>query len=158
MKDVNRKDVYSEGLARRPENLTRRDVIRTKIKEIEESIQLVKDNLPDNFADFSGLGLIKDGIYKRLEFAIESVFDICEIINSDLNLGIPTDDESILDNLFKAGVLKEEIREKLKSMKAFRNILVHQHGKVDDALAFQILNQHIDDFSIFIDFITDFLG
>jgi uncharacterized protein YutE (UPF0331/DUF86 family) len=151
MKDVNRKDVYSESL-------TRRDVIRTKIKEIEESIQLVKDNLPDNFPDFSGLGLIKDGIYKRLEFAIESVFDICEIINSDLNLGIPTDDESILDNLFEAGVLKEEIREKLKSMKAFRNILVHQYGKVDDALAFQILNEHIDDFSIFVEFITDFLG
>jgi hypothetical protein len=34
------------------ESLTRRDVIKTKIKEIEESVQLVKENLPDNFTDF----------------------------------------------------------------------------------------------------------
>jgi len=42
------------------------------------------------------MGLIKDGIYKRVEFAVENVFDICAIINTDLVLGVPSDDEDIM--------------------------------------------------------------
>ena len=46
----------------------RETLIRTKIKEIEESLRLVEENLPDTFEEFSRLGLVKDGIYKRVEF------------------------------------------------------------------------------------------
>jgi len=38
----------------------RKEIIRTKIKEIEESIELVGENLPDTFEVFSSMGLIKD--------------------------------------------------------------------------------------------------
>ncbi|MFO7966480.1 MAG: hypothetical protein R6U44_02655 [Archaeoglobaceae archaeon] len=41
----------------------RRDIIRTKIKEIRESIRSVEENLPDTFDEFAELGLVKDGIY-----------------------------------------------------------------------------------------------
>jgi uncharacterized protein YutE (UPF0331/DUF86 family) len=135
----------------------RRDVIRTKIKEMEESIGLVEEHLPDTFEDFSGMGLIKDGIYKRIEFAIENVFDICAIINTDLELGIPSSDESIIENLVKGKILSEEMKEKLKSMKGFRNIVVHRYGRTDDKLAFSILKGNIQDFYAFIKRIEEFL-
>ena len=128
----------------------RKEIIRTKIKEIEESIELVGENLPDTFEEFSSMGLIKDGIYKRIEFAIENVFDICAIINTDLELGIPGDDEEIVENLVKNTILSEEMREKLKLMKGFRNIVVHRYGKIDDNLAFEILKKNIRDFYDFI--------
>jgi uncharacterized protein YutE (UPF0331/DUF86 family) len=128
----------------------RKEIIRTKIKEIEESIELVGENLPDTFEVFSSMGLIKDGIYKRIEFAIENVFDICAIINTDLELGIPGDDEEIVENLVKNTILSEEMREKLKMMKGFRNIVVHRYGKIDDNLAFEILKKNIRDFYDFI--------
>ncbi|MEN4017431.1 MAG: DUF86 domain-containing protein [Methanobacterium sp.] len=60
----------------------------------------------------------------RMEFAIQNVFDICAIINADLELGIPADDKEILDNLVENKVLSNEMKEKLKLMKGFRNILV----------------------------------
>ena len=41
----------------------RKDFIRTKIKEIEESLKLVEESLPDTFEKFLDLGLVKDGIY-----------------------------------------------------------------------------------------------
>lgn len=56
-------------------------LIRTKLKEIEESIGLVEAHLPTTFGAFSQLGLVKDGMYKQLEFALENIFDICAIIN-----------------------------------------------------------------------------
>ena len=120
------------------------------MKEIEESIRLVEENLPDTFEEFSDLGLIKDGIYKRIEFAIENVLDICAIINTDLELGIPHDDKDIIENLVKKKILSEEMREKLKEMKGFKNIVVHRYGRIDDNIAFEILKENLPDFYAFI--------
>lgn len=135
----------------------RKEIIRTKIKEIEESIRLVEEHLPDTFEEFAGLGLIKDGIYKRIEFAIENVFDICAIINTDLELGIPSDDKDIIENLVRNEILSEEMGEKLKAMKGFRNIVVHRYGRIDDRIAFEILKENLPDFYAFIRKIEEFL-
>jgi uncharacterized protein YutE (UPF0331/DUF86 family) len=56
----------------------REEIVRTKMKEIEESVKIVSDNLPKTFKEFIslGLGLIKYGIYKRIEFSIENVLGI----------------------------------------------------------------------------------
>jgi uncharacterized protein YutE (UPF0331/DUF86 family) len=135
----------------------REEIIRTKIKEIVEGVRLVEEHLPDTFVEFSSMGLIKDGIYKRVEFAIENVFDICAIINTDLELGIPSDDEDIIDNLVKNEILSEEMKEKLKAMRGFRNIVVHKYGKIDDKIAFEILKENLPDFYAFIKRIEEFL-
>ena len=135
----------------------RKEIIRTKMKEIEESIRLVEENLPDTFEEFAGLGLIKDGIYKRIEFAIENVFDICAIINTDLELGIPGDDKDIIENLVRSEILSDEMREKLKAMRGFRNIVVHRYGRIDDRIAFELLKENLPDFYAFIRKIEEFL-
>jgi len=135
----------------------RKEIIRTKMKEIEESIRLVEEHLPDTFEEFAGLGLIKDGIYKRIEFAIENVFDICAIINTDLELGIPSDDKDIIENLVRNEILSEEMGEKLKAMRGFRNIVVHRYGRIDDRIAFEILKENLPDFYAFIRKIEEFL-
>ena len=41
------------------------------------------------------------------------------------------------------------MRQNLKAMKGFRNIVVHRYGAIDDALAFSILEEHIGDFALF---------
>ncbi len=64
-------------------------VIRIKLQEMEESVDLVREHLPDTVNAFLDLGIVRDGIYKRIEYAIENVFDICAILNTDLKLGVP---------------------------------------------------------------------
>lgn len=135
----------------------RADIIRTKIKEIEESLKLVEDNMPESFEKFSNLGLVKDGMYKRLEFCIENVFNICAIVNTDLELGIPESDENIVENLTKNKVISKDLGENLKSMKGFRNILVHRYGKINDEMAYNIMIDHLQDFSDFIKEILHFI-
>ncbi|MBS3170110.1 hypothetical protein J4210_06530 [Candidatus Woesearchaeota archaeon] len=46
--------------------------IRQKIREIEDSLEIIKEGLPEDVAEFLSLGLVKDGIYKRLEFVIQT--------------------------------------------------------------------------------------
>nr|WP_321352435.1 DUF86 domain-containing protein [uncultured Methanoregula sp.] len=137
--------------------IIRKDVIRIKITEIRECLDLVSDNLPDSYQDFSRLGLVKDGIYKRMEFAIEDVFDICAIINTDLTLGIPSADDDILAHLESRGIFDARLIAQVRRMRGFRNIVVHRYGTIDDRLAFSLLTGQLPDFFDFIDATEKFL-
>ena len=136
----------------------RKDEIKKKLKDIDESISLVKANLPKRFGFFLELGLLKDGIYKKIEFAIESVIDICNIINTDLSFGVPSNDEDIIRNLEFNKILSKGLISKIKEMKGFRNALVHKYGKIDDRLAFLALQKNLDDFDFFKKEILAFVG
>lgn len=135
----------------------RTEVIRTKNREIEENLKIIKEHLPENVEEFSNLGLMKDGIYKRIESSIENIIDICAIINTDLDLGIPESDESILDNLNKEGIISDEMTDVLKNMKGFRNILVHRYAYTDDKIAYSVIKENLNDFYKFIDIIEEFI-
>ena len=136
----------------------RKDVIRIKIAEIRECVDLVREHLPETYGEFSGLGLIKDGIYKRMEFAIEDVFDICAIINTDSALGIPGADDDILDHMAAGIILSLSTIDKIRRMRGFRNIVVHRYGKIDDHLAFDLLVEELGDFDQFIGEVETFLS
>lgn len=138
--------------------MLREDIIKTKMKEIRESLRLIEDNLPEEPEKFATMGLIKDGIYKRVEFCIQSVLDICAVVNSDLELGIPSSEEDIVENLMKGGILSAELGERVKRMKGFRNILVHRYGRIDDEVAFESIRGGINDFRKFMEEIEEILS
>lgn len=133
-------------------------MIKTKMEEMEESLELVEKNLPEKFKKFVGMGLAKDGIYKRIEFCIQEVLDICAIINSDLKLGIPASEEDILDNLMKNKIASAELGEKVKQMKGFRNILVHRYGGINDKRAFESIKDGLKDFRQFVKEVEEILA
>jgi uncharacterized protein YutE (UPF0331/DUF86 family) len=127
------------------------EVIRIKLATIVDSIELVTTHLPSNFEEFVNLGLVKDGIYKRIEYAIENVIDICAMINADLNLGIPESEDDIISSLVNNGVIEQSLGEDIRQMKRFRNIVVHQYGKIDDVIAYEILTEQLSSFTRFRD-------
>lgn len=135
----------------------RTEIIRKKIAEIRESLEILRDNLPERLEEFESLGLVKDGMYKRIEFCIEDVFDICAIINADLKLGIPRSDEDILEILVRKGIFDEGMKAKLKGMKGFRNIIVHRYAGIDDRLSYEFFSEKLTDFDEFIMRINDFI-
>lgn len=124
-------------------------LIYTKLTEIEESVETIRENLPSRVEDFVSMGIVKDGIYKRAEYAIESVFDICHVINADLSLGIPSNEDDVIENLKNNGILDTTLSMKVISMRKFRNIVVHRYGKIDDRVAYHMLTEGLDDFEIF---------
>lgn len=135
----------------------RKELIKSKIEEILESLKLVEENLPEDFETFQSLGLIKDGIYKRVEFVIQNIIDICAILNSDLKLRMPETEEDVFEGLVRAGILPREMTNKLRLMKGFRNILVHRYGRINDELAFETLHEHLNDIYEFVELVEKFL-
>jgi uncharacterized protein YutE (UPF0331/DUF86 family) len=135
----------------------REEIIRIKLKDIRDSLEKVKSHLPQTLEEFLDLGLVKDGIYKKVEFMIENVLDICKIINTDLNLGLPKKDVDIIENLVKNEIISKEMGEKIKEMKSFRNILVHRYGEIEDEIAYDEIKNGLKDFEEFEKEIEKFL-
>ena len=79
------------------------------------------------------------------------------MINTDLKLGVPESDENILDNLIRNNIISDELGCSLKSMKGFRNILVHRYGRINDEMAFSIVKENLHDFYRFIEVIENFI-
>ena len=100
--------------------------------------------------------MIKDGIYKRVEFCIQNVLDICAVINSDLKLGVPSSEEEVVEHLVENRILSSEMGKIVKEMKGFRNFLVHRYGKIDDEIAYENIVKGLENFYKFIYEIREF--
>ena len=120
--------------------------INQKLKEIEDSLEMIKEGLPNDVDEFLSLGLVKDGIYKRLEFCIQNVVDIFSMIYSSLHLGVPGNVDDIFNELEKKKVFPKNIISLVQEMKGLRNILIHRYGKVNDETVYDILTERLDDF------------
>lgn len=133
------------------------NIIKTKLKIVEENIILVKKNLPEKIEDFINLGLIKDGIYKRIEASIQEILSICSIINTDLKLGVPPNRDEILKTLIDNNIISEKMGQIVKELKGFQNFLVYRYGKIQDEIAFEDIKKGLLDFNYFNDEILQFL-
>ncbi|WP_081142662.1 type VII toxin-antitoxin system HepT family RNase toxin [Ferroplasma acidiphilum] len=139
----------------------RKDIIKNKINEIVQSLDLVIENMPDTFDKFNESGIIKDGIYKRIEYSIENLIDIFYIFNSDFNLGIPSDDTDLINNLKAKNIISEDIALRIRNLKDFRNIVVYGYGEIDNRMAYDFINRvshilTIDDFHYLPRFFSQF--
>lgn len=137
--------------------IIRTNIIKTKLKIIDENLELVKGSLPERVDEFTALGLVKDGIYKKIEASIQEIISICSIINSDLKLGIPSNRDDIIVALKNNNILSSKMAEKIKGLKGFRNFLVHRYGQINDEVAFNDIKQGLSDFSLFKEEILNFI-
>jgi uncharacterized protein YutE (UPF0331/DUF86 family) len=131
--------------------------IREKIREIEEAVGTVEDNLPETFDAFKDMGLVKDGIYKNVETVIQSCYDICALIVKEERLQVPGDEESIPDLVARGGIISEKMAATLKDMKGFRNALAHKYGRIHDEEAFHNIESGLTDFNLFLDAVEAYL-
>jgi len=136
----------------------RKDVIKNKINEIYKSLDLINENIPGDFEKFKNLGIVKDGIYKRLEYSIENLIDIFYIINSDLNLDVPLDDADMINNLKEKNIITEKIAIIMKNLKGFRKIVVHRYSKINDYMAYDFIINNLNDFYIVIKCIENIIN
>lgn len=128
----------------------RKKLLESKLARVIDNLNLVSDNIPSNFEEFKNLGLVKDGICQRVEFAIEEILDICSVINADLGLGTPETEDNILDNLEIKKILSKKTIDIIKDMKRFRNLLVHRYGEINDEIAFETISEGLNDFDLII--------
>jgi len=63
-----------------------------------------------------------------------------------LRLGIPSEENDLFKKLSEAKVLSASSAEALRSMRGFRNVLIHEYANVDDRIVFKYVKENIGDF------------
>lgn len=90
--------------------------------------------------------------------AIESTIDMCNHIISRNGFRIPEDYGDTFAVMGEVGAIEKEFAEELVKMAKFRNRLVHLYWEIDDRKLYEILHTRLDDFKVFLDSISTFLG
>lgn len=130
--------------------------IISKIDELDSYLEELDEIKPDNFDEYTNLIEKRRACERLLEISIETVLDVCNIILSELKLGLPNNEDQIFNKLYGKKIISDKIMLKLKGMKGFRNILVHKYSEVKDELVFENIG-NLGDFDDFKEEILRFL-
>ncbi len=131
--------------------------IFSKFEEMDKYLEELNEIKPSNFDEYKNLIEKKRACERLLQIIIESVIDVCNIITSDLRLGIPADEEDMFTKLEKKSVITKKIKNILINIKGMRNVLVHKYDIVKDELVFEAISKKLGDFERFRTEILGFL-
>ncbi len=132
-----------------------RERVLGKLTELEEYLAELREILPRSFEEFQKIEK-KRACECLLQISIEAVIDTCYLLVRDLRLGLPAE-EDLFEKLEKAHIIQPDLRQILRRMKAFRNILVHAYGHLDDQVVYEMVTQGFASFEAFRDAILRFL-
>ena len=126
------------------------DLLTNYLQELEE-------HLPKTIGEYNK-NIEKQRFCERtLQLLIEICIDVSYIIVKELKIGLPEEEESVFDRLSEKSIVSEEIYEKLKEMKKFRNILIHKYKMIDNSKVYLNATKHRHDFEEFKNEILAFL-
>lgn len=125
-----------------------RERILAKIDELEGYLRELRQISPESFEEYQKIEK-RRACERLLQISVECVIDICQLFVSGLRLGLPSEEDDLFEKLEQAGVLSGEMKATVKEMKAFRNILVHEYGWVDDRIVYEAVKTKSGDFETF---------
>jgi len=133
------------------------DRLLEKMDELEKYLRELEAYLPEEEEEYLNSGLRKRACERAFQLASENLLDICNLIISEKGFGIPTDSKDCIRKLAENGVITGSLSTRLEELVGFRNLLVHQYGRVDDSRAYSYLNVESKDFYEFIETIDKYM-
>ena len=86
---------------------------------------------------------------RLLQISIEGIIYICSLLVAGLRLGLPAEEDDLFEKLERATLLPKDVVNTMRSMKGFRNILVHEYGGIDNAIMYKMATSRVQDIEIF---------
>jgi uncharacterized protein YutE (UPF0331/DUF86 family) len=124
-----------------------RERVLAKLDDLDRYLAELRQVVPPSFEAYQAV--VRRACERILQIAIEAVLDICSLFVAGHRLGLPGDEEDLLEKLGTAGVLTAETLDTVKRMRGLRNILVHEYGRVNDRIVYEALTQRLGDFEVF---------
>jgi uncharacterized protein YutE (UPF0331/DUF86 family) len=122
-----------------------RDLIIAKAGSVRRHLKRVEEKRSQDVQDFLKDFDCQDIVSFNLQLAIQNSIDIAAHIISEEGMGVPGSFTEMFYLLEENGYLSKELTEKMVRAVGFRNLLVHEYGKIDLKQVHQIANEHIQD-------------
>ncbi len=128
------------------------EVLTSLISQQKSAVNLLKELKTKSLKTLADDPHLLSSAKYNFIVAIEASIDICNHLISKNSYRAPEGYSDSFRVLAEQGVLSDQLVEgKLIAMARFRNRLVHQYWQIDTAYFHEILQNHLDDFAIFLD-------
>jgi len=122
--------------------------ILAKLDELDGYQSEFRQIMPTSFNQFKKIEK-KRACERLLQVSIECVIHVCSLIVSGLRLGLPSEEDDLFERLEEAGIISSDMKETLKKMKGFRNLLVHEYGRINEKIVYDMVRNRLSDFTDF---------
>ena len=122
------------------------DVLLNKVAVIERCLARIEEETRCDDPSWEKDQTRQDAIVLNLLRACEASIDLAMHIVRIRRLGIPQTSRDAFDLLYRAGILPDDLRDRLEAMVGFRNIVVHDDPSMSLPILRSILDSHLDDF------------
>jgi uncharacterized protein YutE (UPF0331/DUF86 family) len=122
-----------------------KNLIMAKAAKVDEHLKRIKVKRSVKLAEFLGDLDRQESILFNLQMAVQNCIDIAAHVLSDDELGVAGSTNEMFYMLQENGYLTLELTEKMVAAAGFRNLVVHEYGKIDLTKVYQIAHEDVDD-------------
>jgi uncharacterized protein YutE (UPF0331/DUF86 family) len=133
-----------------------RERVLAKLDELHGYLRELRALRLETFEDFAR-PRTRRATERLLQIAIEAAIGVRHRLVTGMRLGLPSEEDDLFAKLEAARVLPPELLTTLRRMKGFRNILVHEYGRVDDRIVYEMATSRLLDFDVFQSAVRDAL-
>jgi uncharacterized protein YutE (UPF0331/DUF86 family) len=85
----------------------------------------------------------------NLQRAVQAMIDLAAHVVARESMGVPDDLAASFDLLKRAGILDDELADRMRRMTGFRNVAVHEYRKLDPSVVEAIVRERLGDLRAF---------
>jgi uncharacterized protein YutE (UPF0331/DUF86 family) len=126
-----------------------REAIAARLRRLDECVAELRQLRPGTLQDYLASRRLRSNCERELQVAIQCALDIGNHVIAEENLTAPEDQADIFHILGAFGILPPPFAERIVPMAGFRNILVLDYLRIDDARVYSILTQALTDLEEF---------
>ena len=122
-----------------------------KIQQLDEyisNLRQIRDESEDKdtfLKDFHFYGLAE----RYLQLSCQVIIDTLNLVVIEEGMEKPEAGKEVFSILYQKKIISEDLYSRLEGLIGFRNILVHEYGKVDREKVYRFLMDRLVDFEIF---------
>lgn len=96
----------------------------------------------------------QESILYNLQMAIQCCIDIAAHIVSDESYGVADSTSELFYLLEEHRIIESDLTEKMIRAVGFRNLIVHEYGKIDLAMVYRVSHENLSDIETFLNHIS----
>ena len=135
-----------------------RDLVRTKLSYIATNLVLLDSKAALSQTEFLGSTDQQYVVLHAMQLAIQAAIDVAAHIVTDEGWGIPARSGQAFLTLSEQHVLTADLAARLRTMAAFRNLVVHEYGGLDLNIVYDLLTKSLSDLRDFAAAVEAFLS
>lgn len=134
------------------------DLLLIKAGTVRKHLRRVREKCDPDLAAFMGNADHQDIVCFNLQMAIQNCIDIAAHVVSEQGTSVPGSVNEMFYFLEESALLPFDLVERMVKAVGFRNLLVHEYGKLDLKEVFEIAHHHCKDLDQFLLFLFEKLG